>query len=249
MGVSRGKIQSGETAQEGLKREIEEELGVSIIVLDKIFATIHSYFDKTVCLDFYRALPEDMDKFTPEPLDKQEFAWVDRRDLLTYVLQRGARCNGDVQSRRRTDCDGDVAADVGRGGIGRRGAGREGLRGVGRVEVRVVELDRIEADRQRVDLDVATGPREGRHDRLRRVVAGGGGVDRDPVLTVEDGGVSRVLELLLEFGDFALDLAAIDAGRTGRDELGLDLRDDFATVPFRPVYIVSMVAAPRPRAS
>ncbi len=86
-----GKIQSGETAQEGLKREIEEELGVSIIVLDKIFATIHSYFDKTVCLDFYRALPEDMDKFTPEPLDKQEFAWVDRRDLLTYDFAEADR--------------------------------------------------------------------------------------------------------------------------------------------------------------
>ena len=74
-----------------MKREIEEELGVSIIVLDKIFATIHSYFDKTVCLDFYRALPEDMDKFTPEPLDKQEFAWVDRRDLLTYDFAEADR--------------------------------------------------------------------------------------------------------------------------------------------------------------
>lgn len=79
-----GKIEPDETAGEGLKREIEEELGVSVIVLDKIFSTIHSYSEKTVSLNFYRALPENMNMFNPKPLDKQELTWVKREDLLSY---------------------------------------------------------------------------------------------------------------------------------------------------------------------
>lgn len=79
-----GKIEVDETAGEGLKREIEEELGVFVIVLDKMFSTIHSYSEKTICLDFYRALPKDMNNFNPKPLDGQELAWVRREDLPSY---------------------------------------------------------------------------------------------------------------------------------------------------------------------
>lgn len=79
-----GKIEPYETAGEGLQREIEEELGVSVFVLDKVFSTIHSYPEKTVCLDFYRTLPEDISNFNPKPLDGQELAWVSRKDMKSY---------------------------------------------------------------------------------------------------------------------------------------------------------------------
>lgn len=79
-----GKIEPDETASEGLEREIDEELGVSVIVLDKIFSTIHSYSEKTVCLDFYRVLPENMNGFNPKPLDGQQLAWIQRSDMKEY---------------------------------------------------------------------------------------------------------------------------------------------------------------------
>lgn len=79
-----GKIEPYETAGDGLKREIKEELGVAVIVMDKMFSTIHSYSEKTVCLDFYRALPEDMNNFNPKPLDGQELAWVKKSDMKSY---------------------------------------------------------------------------------------------------------------------------------------------------------------------
>jgi len=79
-----GKVEPYETAWEGLRREIKEELGVSIIVIDKIFTTIFSYPEKTVCLDFYRAFPENRDDFYPKPLDGQELAWVGRSDMKSY---------------------------------------------------------------------------------------------------------------------------------------------------------------------
>lgn len=79
-----GKLEPFETPGEGLKREIEEELGVSIIVLDKIFHTVHAYPEKTVCLHFYRALPEDKETFDPKPLDGQELAWAKRSEMKSY---------------------------------------------------------------------------------------------------------------------------------------------------------------------
>jgi 8-oxo-dGTP diphosphatase len=79
-----GKIEPEETAPEGLKREIQEELGVSVIILDKIFTSVFSYPEKTVSLDFYRALPENMNDFNPIPMDDQELAWVKRSEMKSY---------------------------------------------------------------------------------------------------------------------------------------------------------------------
>ncbi|HBM16244.1 MAG TPA: 8-oxo-dGTP diphosphatase MutT [Lentisphaeria bacterium] len=79
-----GKIELQETPGEGLKREIKEELGVSIIVLDKVFNTVFAYPEKTVCIDFYRALPEDRNNFCPDQLDGQTLAWVKRSELKNY---------------------------------------------------------------------------------------------------------------------------------------------------------------------
>lgn len=71
-----GKLHDNENSAECLKREIFEELGISIEVLDKMFSVTHDYPEKTVCLDFFRAVPEDVKNFKPECLDGQKIVWL-----------------------------------------------------------------------------------------------------------------------------------------------------------------------------
>ena len=144
-------------------------------------------------------------------------------DVLRDAGERRIRRGGDFQRGAGADLHGDEAHSR------REGAGADAshhVGGRGQIGLLVVQLDRIDADGDAGDANHAAGAGERRHDRLRGVVAGGSGVDRDPVFAVEHRGIGRVLELLLKFGDFALDLAAIDARRTSGDQLRLDLRDD-----------------------
>ena len=50
-----GKIESGETAEACIVREIQEELGVTLRVLRKFTDVIYEYPDKTVHLHFFLA--------------------------------------------------------------------------------------------------------------------------------------------------------------------------------------------------
>ena len=79
-----GKLHDGENRAECLKREILEELGISIIVLDKMFSVTHTYPEKIVCLDFFRAVPEDVKNFKPEGLDGQEIVWLSVEKFSSY---------------------------------------------------------------------------------------------------------------------------------------------------------------------
>ena len=79
-----GKLHDNENGAGCLKREIFEELGISIVVLDKMFSVIHTYPEKTVCLDFFRAVPEDVKIFKPEGLDGQKIAWLSVENFYCY---------------------------------------------------------------------------------------------------------------------------------------------------------------------
>ena len=79
-----GKLHDDEARAECLCREILEELGVSVIVLDKMFSITHKYPEKTVCLDFFRALPEEINDFSPVGLDGQEIAWLSVEEFSRY---------------------------------------------------------------------------------------------------------------------------------------------------------------------
>ncbi len=103
-------------------------------------------------------------------------------------------------------------------------AGLGGCRRVGIVQSRrVARRGGVEADRDGADGDrVGAVTREGRDDRLGDVGTGGR-VDLQPVLAGEARRVGRALELVLERGDVALDLRAINAGLTRGNQLLLDL--------------------------
>jgi 8-oxo-dGTP diphosphatase len=72
-----GKCQAGETLDQGLARELREELAVDAVVGVEIFTTSHDYPDRRVELHFFRC---DL-LGQPTPQQGQEMRWV-RRDAL-----------------------------------------------------------------------------------------------------------------------------------------------------------------------
>jgi 8-oxo-dGTP diphosphatase len=72
-----GKVHQGETHEQALVREIDEELGAGVRVSDLVFETTHAYADRTIALYFYRC--ELVGE--PQALLGQEMRWVPSRDL------------------------------------------------------------------------------------------------------------------------------------------------------------------------
>lgn len=76
-----GKQEKNETLEECLKREIEEELDLSIDINEQILTIHHEYETKEVTLHFFTCTPL---RGTPRAREGQEIKWVDREDLDKY---------------------------------------------------------------------------------------------------------------------------------------------------------------------
>ncbi|HJO16982.1 MAG: (deoxy)nucleoside triphosphate pyrophosphohydrolase [Vicinamibacterales bacterium] len=74
-----GKLESGESLTDALRREMREELGVEVEIGKKIDCVEHAYPDRTVCLHFYHCQL----KGKPRSMLKQRIRWVKRRELAT----------------------------------------------------------------------------------------------------------------------------------------------------------------------
>ncbi len=72
-----GKVLPGETHEQALHREIEEELNTGIAALQNIFSTSHAYPERIVDLHFYRG------ELTgpPQPVLGQELRWITRAEF------------------------------------------------------------------------------------------------------------------------------------------------------------------------
>ena len=75
-----GKPQPGETFEQALRREIDEELGAEVSVGERIETIEWQYPDKRVRLVFFRC---DV-RGEPRPLEGQEMAWVTPAELPRY---------------------------------------------------------------------------------------------------------------------------------------------------------------------
>ncbi len=75
-----GKIEPGETPQQALRRELDEELGIEAEIGRKLAAVDHTYVNgNSVQLQFFK-----VEHFERELQNRifQDIRWVDRKDLL-----------------------------------------------------------------------------------------------------------------------------------------------------------------------
>jgi mutator protein MutT len=76
-----GKREPAETFEECLRRELHEELGIDVEVLELVESITHEYSEKTVLLKFFRCAWR---RHEPRSLGCPAFAWVKREELAQY---------------------------------------------------------------------------------------------------------------------------------------------------------------------
>ncbi|MBE9047134.1 8-oxo-dGTP diphosphatase MutT [Pleurocapsales cyanobacterium LEGE 10410] len=76
-----GKIEAGETIEECIKREIKEELGIEIVVGDRLTTITHAYktFNITLYVHDCQHLSGE-----PQPLECEEIHWVVPSEMNRY---------------------------------------------------------------------------------------------------------------------------------------------------------------------
>ncbi|MEE9445346.1 MAG: 8-oxo-dGTP diphosphatase MutT [Cocleimonas sp.] len=76
-----GKVETEETSQEALCRELKEEVGIDVQITDFLMNISHSYDDKKVLLDVY-----EVKRWAGEArsLEDQLMKWVKKSDLKNY---------------------------------------------------------------------------------------------------------------------------------------------------------------------
>ena len=72
-----GKIEAGESLADGLRRELQEELGTEVEVGEEVFTVTHHYPERSVELHFLACTFLT----APVPLLGQEMRWVPREEL------------------------------------------------------------------------------------------------------------------------------------------------------------------------
>lgn len=81
-----GKVNSSESLQEALEREIGEELGLNITAGLEIFRCMHSSNGKVYQLHFLNA---ELNSETIKLNEHQAYAWVNHHDLTNYNFVPG----------------------------------------------------------------------------------------------------------------------------------------------------------------
>ena len=78
-----GKVEPGETREQALVRECQEELDVTISVGDCFYEVEHVYSDVTIHLTLFWAR---LAQGTPKRLEHHAFAWIPPQEIGDYVF-------------------------------------------------------------------------------------------------------------------------------------------------------------------
>ncbi len=83
-----GKLERGESLPACLRREIKEELGVTVVVREKILVVKHAFSHFRITLHVFRC---DSLRGTPKPIGAAAVRWVCIRDLGQFPMGRADR--------------------------------------------------------------------------------------------------------------------------------------------------------------
>jgi len=78
-----GKREAGETLEDCLRRELNEELGAEFMVGERVETVTWRYPEKTIVLHFFRCL---LARGPIEPRESQAHAWVEPAHLGDYAF-------------------------------------------------------------------------------------------------------------------------------------------------------------------
>jgi len=92
-----GKVESGETKEQALIRECQEELAISLNVGSEFMAVMHEYPDISVHLSLFNATIADG---VPQKLEHNDIRWITVNEISQYKF-----CPADevILQRLRTD--------------------------------------------------------------------------------------------------------------------------------------------------
>ena len=76
-----GKVESGETKEEALVRECQEELGITLSVGDEFIDVVHEYPDITVHLTLFNAV---IAEGLPQKLEHNDIKWITPSEISEY---------------------------------------------------------------------------------------------------------------------------------------------------------------------
>ncbi len=78
-----GKVEAGESVEQALSRELQEELAIRVVRAEPLLQVTHDYGDKSVMLDVWW-----VDRFEGEAegCEGQTIAWVEAKSLGDYAF-------------------------------------------------------------------------------------------------------------------------------------------------------------------
>ena len=76
-----GKVESGETKEQALIRECQEELAVTLSVGDVFMDVVHEYPDLMVHLTLFNAI---IDEGAPQKLEHNDIKWITPSEIPNY---------------------------------------------------------------------------------------------------------------------------------------------------------------------